>query len=329
MSLIGCTIYRWGGDVEAKVRLLKPHYVVVGSGAWNDIDAIAGACAPVAPLIVMRDMTENLIDLLPEFVISEMAVVASRKFYRKVAFHLLNESYSDVEKAKAWELKAIAYCQKLHLPGTVALNGAYGNDPDDRFKDVAELSKLVGWHLYDGFRENGSGYVDRVHTSRRYLRDSWPRWWPRNKHIATEVGIEAFPATGQRSGWADMGIPEATVSLRILENAVHWKADGLLGTCWFTAGHTEQSWNEGYGMTEAMARLWGEKGPEPNTEEENMPTLDDVGEQFLKIQRTLNEAKKAASFTVQGAAVDEVFAIAGDGYNMVQEIKKARAPAPV
>ena len=338
MSLLGACVYAYGGEVEAKLRLLQPHFVVVGSGCWNDADAIAGACAPVQPLLILRDMTENLIDLAPETVMDRMATVANLLYYKKIAFHLLNEQYGDVERAKNWELRAITFAQ---VP-TVALNGAYGNDPDNRFREVAEESTYVGWHLYDGWLEDQEqpDWVAREYTSRRYagghLPDvNWPDWWPREKHISTEIGVEKHPGTGQRRGWHDIGLSEEVVKNRILANSMHWKVDGILGACWFTAGHTEQSWNEGYGITELMARAWA-KAPAPNQYPnpdsptnggDHLPTvkemLDQIEAKGLAGQITLSAGKKAASYTEQGTQVDESFRLFGDVVNLARDAKKA------
>jgi hypothetical protein len=235
MSLIGCTVYRSGGDVLHNLSLLQPHFVVVGSGAWNDIDAIAGACnvspAKVEPLIIMRDMRNDLLSQPPEQVIDNMDIIARQLYYKKVAFHLLNESYSDAPRAATWERRAIFTARPLNRP-TVALNLAYGNDLAPEFREIAELSTFNGPHLYDGFEESKGQFVDRIYTSRRYL--GWPSWWDRSKHISTEIGIEAFPSPGHPKGWIDIGLSEELVTQRMLENAGLWKQDGLLGVCWFT-----------------------------------------------------------------------------------------------
>jgi hypothetical protein len=224
-------VYRSGGDVLHKLNLLQPHFVVVGSGCWNDIDTIAGACAPVQPLIIMRDMSDNLIDQSPEQVMDQMATVAAQKFYKRIAFHLLNESYSNVEKARDWELRAIKHAHACKFP-TVALNLAYGNDPPLQYKEVAEASKYIGPHLYDGWEEDKNKWVDRIYTSRRYA-GNWMADFT-HKMIATEVGIESFPSPGYPRGWRDMGLSEEVVKNRMLANSLHWKQDGLLGVCWFT-----------------------------------------------------------------------------------------------
>lgn len=299
-----------------KLRLLQPHFVVVGSGSWNDIDAIAGACG-TNPLIIMRDMTENLIDLTPEQVMDNMAAVTARQFYKKRAFHLLNENYiGDVERSKSWELRAINIAQAP----TVALNLSYGSDPDPRYKDVAEASEYIGPHLYDGWIEAENKWVDRIHTSRRYAAN-WLNDY-RHKIIATEVGIESFPGTGQRRGWHDMGLSEGAVKDRLMANAMEWHADGLLGACWFTAGHTEQSWSEGYGLTELMARAWS-RLPAPQQEDNVAITKQDleaarikIREEYLNVQRRHAAAKKNDSFTEMGAELESIFDLAGKGVNV-------------
>lgn len=291
MSLLGCTLYRWGGDVEAKVRLLQPHFVVVGSGCWNDLPAVAAACPPGATFI-LRDMRDNLIEHDPEGVAEAMFQTASPYGYNRFIAHALNESHSPfTQRANDWELRFIINCHDRGLK-TICLNGAYGNDPDPRYKAVAGASDYIGWHLYDGYDESKQAYVDRIHTSRRYA-SNWLVDYV-HKHIATETGIESFPGTGSRRGHHDMGLSEVAVKDRMMANAMEWYADGLLGACWFTAGHTEGSWNEGYGMTELQARAWS-KLPAPRKDDEGgeMADLQVIQQEAIQGQEEVEALKQA------------------------------------
>lgn len=328
MSILGCTVYRWGGDVEAKVRLLNPHFVVVGSGCWNDLPAIAAAC-PRDCTFILRDMTEDLIAQDPERVSETIFRAASRNGlpYNRCVAHALNEQYTNAERARDWELRFITNCHDRGIR-TVCLNLAYGNDPSPLFKPVADRTDLIGNHLYDGWIEGDPGdFVGRIHTSRRYAAN-WLNDY-RHKIMSTEVGIESFPGTGQRRGHHDMGLSEVAVKDRMMANAMEWYADGLLGVCWFNAGHTEREWNEGYGMTELMARAWA-KLPAPRKDDEGGDmalSKEDLErarvalrEPFLNVQRVLNLAKTNASFEEQGKEIDGVFGVAGDGANEVDKV---------
>jgi hypothetical protein len=268
---VGCTAYRWGGDVEAKVRALQPHFVVIGDGAWNDLSGEHGiiAACPNDATFILRNMADNLIDWNVADVVNGMLQVAHR--YPDIPFvaHALNEAYqSEPAKAGQWEISFIDRCHDYGLR-TICLNGAYGNDPFTILKVVAQRSDFIGWHAYDGWLETIEvpRFVDRIYTSRRYA-SNW-LWDYREKMIATEVGVEAYPATGHRRGWHDMGLSEQVVADRMVENAHQWKRDGLLGACWFTAGHTEQSWDEGYGLTEGMARHIAQHAPLPPEQKED------------------------------------------------------------
>jgi hypothetical protein len=323
VSIIGATTYTWNPAIEAKLRLLQPGHVVAGNGIWNDLPAIIAACPKAT--IILRNMEDDLIDWNVADVLGPMIAIAGRYPNTRFIAHGLNEQYSDVPRAAQWEWAFIVGSHDYDLP-TVCLNLAYGNDPHPQFKGIANASDYIGPHLYDGYMEDVVGpetqYVDRKYTSRRYA-SNWLADYT-HKIIATEVGIESFPGTNTRRGWHDMGLSEQAVTERMLENARIWAEDGLRGACWFTAGHTEASWDEGYGMTEAMARAWS-RAPEPKTNggEELAISKQDleaarlrVREEFLNVQRTLNAAKTNQSFEEQGKKIDSVFGVAGKGANV-------------
>lgn len=310
---MGACVYYFDANVGHKLSLLQPHFVVVGSGCWNDIDAIAAACPPDCTFI-LRNMADNLIDWNVADVVNGMLEVAHKHPTLNVVAHALNERYNDVPKALQWELSFIERCHDNGLK-TICLNGAYGNDPDPRYKAVAGASDYIGWHLYDGCDEDKQAYVDRIHTSRRYAAN-WLVDYA-HKYIATEVGIESFPGTGQRRGWHDMGLSEVAVKDRMMANAMEWYADGLLGACWFTAGHTEQSWSEGYGMTDLMARAWA-KLPAPRENEMAITKQDleaarlKIREQFLNVQRALGATIAGNVELAQRKAADQSLAAFND-----------------
>lgn len=329
MTIIGACVYRSGGDVLAKLQLLKPHFIVVGEGAWNDAGSIAFACHPVKPLLIYRAMAGNLIDQNPTDVCARIIAGTRWAHYENVAVHLLNEQYNDVMKARAWELEAIGYCKSQGYK-TVALNLSYGKDPDPRFKDVADEATYIGPHLYDGYEEDKQRFVDRNFTSRRYATN-WLADYT-HKYIATECGIESFPGTGQRRGWHDMGLTEKVTQNRMLANALEWKADGV-NVCYFTLGHTEESWNTGYGMTEGMATAIGLNAPLPNLP--NLPEPPDNGgdmtaEQKKKLEELILDVQRILGGQVQGNTelmlrkgadnVKAAFAKAGEAVNYLRTL---------
>ena len=265
MSAIGACIYRFGGDVAARLVLLRPHVLVVGEGCWNDLPAIAASCPPGC-IFILRDMSDNLIDQDAGTVAWKIHLVSAANPGLDCVLHALNESYGDAGRARAWELRFLDACDAIG-EAACCLNGAYGNDPDPSFEAIARRAYLIGWHGYEGWAEDVGQWVDPNYTVFRYRHNRpevrWPTWWDevRWKHVMTEVGFESFPGTGQRRGWRDMGLSEGDVQQRVLQNALEFVADGGAGQCSFTLGHTEQSWEEGYGTTEAMLRAWGTLGP--------------------------------------------------------------------
>jgi len=201
---------------------------------------------------------------------------------------------------------------------------SYGNDPDEALRPVAEQSNYVGWHLYESWEDNFMQWGVDLYTSRRYdgigLSDNhWPSWWPRRKHIATETGVERKPERG-RVGWsADGGPSEANVQQLFLNLAAPWKDDGILGACWYCLAHSDDSWSSYY-PTDDMLRAWS-KAPDPNpvpAQGGHMPTLDDLREKILDVQRKLGGASLERD--------QEAFAAAGDAVNLLDDIKKAASP---
>src|SRR3990167_10289119 len=192
MGFLGATIYHFDATIAARLRLLQPSHLVVGEGVWFALRDIADIVGPEC-LLILRDVLGATLTNQPSVIASriEIAAKCSGVFEQCIA-HGLNEEYSLAEAAAAWELAFIEHCHRLGMP-TICLNGAVGNDPPDALRLVAEQSDYVGWHLYDFWDTDLQQFMNSVHSSRRYMRYSWPAWWPRAKHIPTEVGIEAFP----------------------------------------------------------------------------------------------------------------------------------------
>ena len=328
MGFLGATIYHFDATIAARLRLLQPSHLVVGEGVWFALRDIADIVGPEC-LLILRDVLGATLTNQPGVIASRIEIAAkSSGVFEQCIAHGLNEEYSLAERAAPWELSFIRHCHRLGLP-TICLNGAVGNDPPDVLRYVAEASDFVGWHCYDFWDIDLQQWMDRVHSSRRYARDSWPAWWPRHKHIPTEVGVEAFPPQG-RAGWQALGIPAETVKYRIFDNISRWKEDGLLGSCWFTLGHSDTSW-ESYYATDDQLRSWAAVPvnptpvplPTPNHSEPElaMPTIADVQEKLLEVHRTLNEAKEAPNFTAKGVLLDRAYAQVGDAYNLLQQMQ--------
>lgn len=345
--MLGACVYRYGGDVEAKLKALQPHFVVLGNGCWNDVPAIAQAC-PVDCTFILRNMADNLIDWPIVDVVNGMLHIAHRYPYIRFVAHALNETHmGNVQRTFDWEWAFVAKCHDYGLP-TICLNGPYGNDPAPAYKRLAAETDYIGWHMYDGWQEEltSTSFVQRIDTSQRY-RSNWLNDF-RHKLLPTEVGIESFPGTGQRRGWHDMGLSEQMVAERMVENAKLWHADGLLGAAYFTAGHTESSWDVGYGLTEGMATTIAQNAPLPHPHSPKPPDenggdqlitkadLDaaqrHIEEKFFEVQRAWNAGKTNASYEEQGREVESIFGIAGDGVNVTDQqfkelAKKLNSPA--
>src|SRR3990172_8457695 len=252
MGFLGGTLYHWDSVIADRVRALQPSHLMVGEGAWFALRDIADIVGPGCKLI-LRDVLGATLQNQPGVIASRIEIAAkSSGVFGQCIAHGLNEEYSQAEAAALWELAFIEHCHRLGLP-TICLNGAVGNDPPDVLRLVAEASDYVGWHCYDFWDTDLQQWMDRVHSSRRYARDSWPAWWPRHKHIPTEVGVEAFPPQG-RAGWQGL-VQQDLVKYRILNNMVVWQRDGLLGACWFTLGSNDTSW-ESYYPTDGQLRAW-------------------------------------------------------------------------
>jgi hypothetical protein len=264
MGYLGGGIFHWDPTIAWRVRALQPSHLVVGEGAWFALPDIADVVGPDCKLI-LRDVIWATLTSSPADTANKLFFLArDAGILGRVIAHGLNEEYSLAEAAAAWELAFIKRCHELGLP-TICLNLAYGNDPPDVLREVAEKSDFVGAHCYDGWLDAEQRFIDDFYTSRRYTGagqsipdNHWPEWWDaaiRAKHIPTEVSVERKPERG-RVGWqAEDGPSEQIVRIRILENIRRWKEDGLPGACWFTLGHSDTSW-ESYYPTLAQLRAW-------------------------------------------------------------------------
>jgi len=367
MGYLGATIYHFDPTIAARLRLLQPSHLVVGEGAWFALRDIADIVGPDCKLI-LRDVLGATLTNQPGVIASRIEIAAkSSGVFGQCIAHGLNEEYSQAAAAALWELRFIEHCRNLGLP-TICLNLAYGNDPPDVLRPVAEASDFVGAHCYDGWIDAEQRFIDDFYTSRRYLGagqsipdNHWPAWWDdsiRQKHIPTEVGVERKPERG-RVGWsADDGPSETAVRFRIEENIQYWQRDGLLGPCWYTLGHNDRSWDSYY-PTDDQLRAWAAvpaivnltpvplrtetagsatvtielfspvAGTSPSNTGGAMPTLDDIAEKFLEIQRQADKAKAPnATFEEMGRELDRIPELAGDGYNLVQALKATTPTVP-
>jgi len=264
MGYLGGGVFHWDPTIAERLRLLQPSHLVVGEGAWFALRDIADSVGPNCKLI-LRDVLGATLTNQPSVIASRIEIAAkSSGVFEQCIAHGLNEEYSLASAAALWELAFIEHCHRLGLP-TICLNLAYGNDPPDVLRPVAEASDFVGAHCYDGWIDAEQRFIDDFYTSRRYLGagqsipdNHWPAWWDasiRQKHIPTEVGVERKPERG-RVGWsAEDGPSELAVRIRILANIDLWQRDGLLGACWFTLGHSDTSW-ESYYATDDQLRAW-------------------------------------------------------------------------
>src|SRR3972149_2841953 len=206
MGFLGGTLYHWDSVIADRVRALQPSHLMVGEGAWFALRDIADIVGPGCKLI-LRDVLGATLQNQPGVIASRIEIAAkSSGVFRQCIAHGLNEEYSQAEAAALWELAFIEHCHRLGMP-TICLNLAYGNDPPDVLRPVAEASDFVGGHCYHGWIDREQPFSDDFYTSRRYLGagqsipdNHWPAWWGariRQKHIPTGVGVERKPERGR------------------------------------------------------------------------------------------------------------------------------------
>lgn len=341
VSFIGYWLDKTSG-IEADISAANPELLVVGYAAWGMIPQLK-KLAPALKWVSLRDTRKPLINRDPEEVANEQCdfIQNLRTQWSAIPLdgvqlvaHGLDEEHGQWQHALDWELRHLL---RVHLRGERGChwNIAFGNYNDaeaQRFKRLWDDADYLGPHLYTGWNSDLQQEADRLETCFRYRK--WTGF-PRYKCIPTESGFDDWAGTYHGSGkpgWRHLGLSETHVQNEMLEITQEWHADGLAGGIWYAKLTQNSEWEPFY-STPSQEAAWRSLPPVRLRTFDNggttMPTLDDVGEKFLQIQRTLNEAKQAASFTVQGAAVDEVFAVAGDGYNLVQDLKAQEISPPV
>lgn len=321
---MGATLYRAGGDVYELLRLLKPGHVVVGRDAWNNLQDIADAC-PLETKFILRNGPgpDDTLDTPPTELAAPLIEMALRYPQLKIVAHGYNEQHiDDPPKTAAQELRFIQKCFDYAIE-TICLNGPFGNDPSNLYREIAFASTYVGWHLYDLWSPTANDFVSDIWTSRRYLNaNTWPSWWDaqiRAKHIPTEVGIED-------GGWRKLGITEEKVRNRMIRNARAWKEDGLIGACWFTIASPDAA-RENYYATEAMLRYWAQYGPKIEGQAIGGGVTDTerntLREKILDVHRALNKGKSVITFRQLGDALEEAYEKVGEAVNYLDQIPKA------
>jgi hypothetical protein len=322
-------IDRYDPKVANSLALWRPQGALVGAGAWNSIPLIAELLTP--PKFLILRLVEATIKDRPYDIAHRICMEAHRYPDLTIIAHGLNENQSP--ESVSWELAFIEACHLQGVP-TICCNYAVGNDPPPGWQRVAEASDLVGAHLYILWDSKTQSYVDNIYTAFRYRQ--W-KGWPRHKHLATECGIDHFGhyEGAEKPGWRELGLPAEEVYQRLTSVVMEWRRDGLIGGVYFTLATQNPEWSPYYPEPDWLQRWRGlpplvlplhtstESPPAPG-KEENMPRIEEIQERVLDIQRTLHAGKEAKSWTEAGSKIDQAFYIAGDVYNMLEQLKQGK-----